>query len=182
MDTGSLIIHLVCHQCGKTYDPSIVQTYCQHDNEPLVAEYDLAKGLSKEVLDNRPSDMWRYREVLPIRKVSNIISLGEGMSPILSLNRLNKKLDIEQVLLKDEGLNPVYKKLRTKFNKPRDKCFILENADNISRYFGKNLPLLKGESLEICDTCRKGGIPKFYRKFFRNFFRNSRDLFISKPN
>ena len=54
----------------------------------------------------RRPDMWRYFELLPVRNPENIISLGEGFTPILSLERIGKSLGIRNLLMKDEGLNP----------------------------------------------------------------------------
>jgi threonine synthase len=50
--------------------------------------------------------MWRYREMMPVLDDRNIVSLGEGMTPILSLNRTQEKYELSQLYLKDEGRNP----------------------------------------------------------------------------
>ena len=50
--------------------------------------------------------MWRYREMLPVLEERNIVSLGEGMTPILALTRTSEKYGLSQLLLKDEGQNP----------------------------------------------------------------------------
>jgi threonine synthase len=71
--------------------------------------YDLAgirKALSKETLANRAPDLWRYRELLPVRKTENIVSLGETMTPIVVMPRLSKKLGGGEILVKDEGRLP----------------------------------------------------------------------------
>jgi len=71
--------------------------------------YDLAgirKALSKETLANRAPDLWRYRELLPVRKTENIVSLGETMTPIVAMPRLSKKLGGGEILVKDEGRLP----------------------------------------------------------------------------
>ena len=54
--------------------------------KPLLVRYDLAgvaKALSKEALAERPPDLWRYRELLPVRDPENIVSLGEAITPLI---------------------------------------------------------------------------------------------------
>lgn len=103
----SQISHLTCHECGTVYDPSEVQTYCKKDNQPLVAHYNLGnKLISKMELCLRESSMWRYREFLPIEFDENIVSLGEGMSPLLKMRKLEEKNGATNIYIKDEGQNP----------------------------------------------------------------------------
>ncbi|EJF08658.1 threonine synthase [Pontibacter sp. BAB1700] len=72
----------------------------------MLAGYNLAKSLSKEVLQKREGTMWRYLEMLPVLHKENIVSLGEGYTPILTLNNLAKKYELRSLQLKDEGQNP----------------------------------------------------------------------------
>ena len=77
--------------------------------KPLLVRYDLAgvkKALTKDALAGRPADMWRYRELLPVRKVSDIVSLGEVMTPLIRLPRLGSKLGGGEIIVKDEGRLP----------------------------------------------------------------------------
>src|SRR5438270_830612 len=63
--------------------------------KPLLVRYDLAgvkKALTKEALAQRPPDMWRYRELLPVRKCADIVSLGEAMTPLIRLPKLAERL------------------------------------------------------------------------------------------
>ena len=50
--------------------------------------------------------MWRYAEMLPVIKESNVISLGEGMTPMFSLNKLADRYGFSDLLMKDESFNP----------------------------------------------------------------------------
>src|SRR4051812_38285 len=78
-------------------------------NKPLLVRYDLAgvkKALTKDALARRPPDMWRYREMLPVRSVSDIVSLGEVMTPLIRLPKLGKKLGGGEIIVKDEGRLP----------------------------------------------------------------------------
>src|SRR6266403_3941836 len=77
--------------------------------KPLLVRYDLAgvkKALTREALAQRPADMWRYREILPVRKVSAIVGLGEAMTPLIRLPKLAKKSGGGEIIVKDEGRLP----------------------------------------------------------------------------
>lgn len=101
----TLYSHLICSKSGKHYDKNQLQTYSDL-NKPLLAQYDLAFGLDKSILLDRPKNLWRYREVLPVEHDKNIVSLGEGFTPILPLDFLSKRLEINNLYLKDEAHNP----------------------------------------------------------------------------
>ncbi len=105
----SSITHLKCSGCGEIYAHDSVQNFCTnpHCQETLLAEYDLKTiRVTKDDLKNRQANMWRYREFLPITDEKNIVSLGEGGTPLFKANKLSKAIDIEQLYWKDEGGNP----------------------------------------------------------------------------
>jgi threonine synthase len=76
---------------------------------PLSTTYDTSRA-AREVLPGtfaaRPADLWRYREMLPVQRRENCVTLGEGMTPLLELPRLGGRLGTSRLLLKDESLNP----------------------------------------------------------------------------
>jgi threonine synthase len=75
----------------------------------LLVRYDLERAkltLTKESLHARRADLWRYREVLPVEADGNIVSFGEGWTPLLHARRLGKKVGVHQLYIKDEGQNP----------------------------------------------------------------------------
>ncbi|MFW6041007.1 MAG: threonine synthase [Thermoplasmatota archaeon] len=101
--------NLECSECGKIFDASKIQTICHDCDEPLLARYNLDKikeSVNKEDIESRYPNMWRYREFLPVLRDENIVSLGEGFTPIIRLRRLGKQLGIDRLYLKDEGLSP----------------------------------------------------------------------------
>ncbi|GHB49344.1 threonine synthase [Mongoliitalea lutea] len=102
----SYLKSLECTACGKYFDPFSIQTFSTCCNKPLNATYDVTDGLEKEVLLKRPSTLWRYREMLPLLDTDNCVSLGEGMTPMVSLNNLGAQYGFENLLMKDESLNP----------------------------------------------------------------------------
>jgi threonine synthase len=102
----TLYAHLECAKTGEVYTPDIIQTYSRH-HQPLVAKYHLRESqVSPEDLRQRPLTMWRYREFLPVRNDQHIVSLGEGMTPLIPLPRLAKTLGLAALTVKDEALNP----------------------------------------------------------------------------
>jgi threonine synthase len=107
--TTSTLIHLVCTACGAQHDAARLQNLCTACGKPLSARYDLARAartLTKEALRTRPHSLWRYEEVLPVLKAENIVTLGEGGTPLLPANRLAARLGLEELYIKDESLNP----------------------------------------------------------------------------
>jgi len=100
--------HLECGQCHQHHDASRLQNLCSCGG-PLLARYDLAKARAswnRDSIPNGPSSMWRYATVLPVSKPSAIISLGEGMTPLIRTARLGALLGATDLWVKDEGVNP----------------------------------------------------------------------------
>jgi len=106
--TNSLYSHLECVECGKVFSKDIIHTLCDEPDckSILSAKYNFgANSLTKEELKNRPATLWRYKEFLPVLDEANIVSLGEGFTPILKLHNL-PHIDGRNVILKDESNNP----------------------------------------------------------------------------
>ncbi len=106
LERYSLLQGLQCSKCGQGYNPKNVNTFSTCCNKPLTANYELDSGLSKAHLDQHDNSMWRYHAMLPVLNKQNIVSLGEGMTPVLPLRTLGKKYNLPQLFLKDESLNP----------------------------------------------------------------------------
>jgi threonine synthase len=102
----SLAKAMVCSACKKEFSLDAVNSYATCCNQPLVIEYALGNGFSKRSLSSREKSMWRYKEMLPVFDPSNIVSLGEGMTPIIPLSNLANEYGFREILLKDESLNP----------------------------------------------------------------------------
>src|SRR5436853_115214 len=101
----STITSLSCFKCGKQYSAKTINTYATCCDQPLVANYDLAY-ISKDIINAEDLTMWRYSSLLPVLNKNNIVSLGEGMTPILPLTKSAAKHGLADVLLKDESFNP----------------------------------------------------------------------------
>ena len=109
MKYQSAITHLECTLTGERFDASHPYRTNPANGKPLFARYDLEKAkatLTKESLADRSGNMWRYREVMPVIDDDNIITLGEGGTPLLKAERLAEAVGMETVYIKDEGVNP----------------------------------------------------------------------------
>jgi len=98
--------NLQCDNCGEIYDKNNIHSYCLKDNQPLLANYRLDSPPKKSLLKNQSANMWRYNDLLPIEKKENIVSLGEGFTPLLNLSNLKLKYNQSKLFLKDESGNP----------------------------------------------------------------------------
>lgn len=100
--------HLECSVTGERH-PAGVPHNLSRAGYPLLVRYDLEKARnswSREWIQHGPSSMWRYAPVLPVSKPSSIVSLGEGMTPLIRLKRIGLQLGLKQLYLKDDGVNP----------------------------------------------------------------------------
>ena len=105
----SYIDHLECTQCGKTYPHDELSKISPCCNKVLFARYNLAQlkaDKTREDWIDRPSNMWRFAELMPVVNPDNILTLGEGGTPLLEANQLGSKLGMSKLLIKEEGLNP----------------------------------------------------------------------------
>ena len=104
------VTHLECANCGLRHEAGVLQNLCIECGKPLLVRYDLrtaSQTLTQESLKGRVSSLWRYREVLPVKTDENIVSFGEGWTPLLAAEHLASTLPVKLVLLiKDEGQNP----------------------------------------------------------------------------
>lgn len=104
------VTHLECALCGLRHEAGVLQNLCIECGKPLLVRYDLAEAgetLTRESLGSRKSSLWRYREVLPVTDPANIVSFGEGWTPLLKADRLADSLSIPlKLYIKDEGQNP----------------------------------------------------------------------------
>ena len=104
------VTHLECALCGLRHEANVIQNLCVECGKPLLVRYDLEKAgqtLTKESLKTRESSLWRYREVLPVERAENTVSLGEGWTPLFKTDVLASKLAIKlDLYIKDEGQNP----------------------------------------------------------------------------
>jgi threonine synthase len=103
----SFVTHLESAIDGTVFESGKLHT--THLGRPLWVRYDLdavQEVLTKEMLFRRPANMWRYRELLPPKYDDSIVTLGEGMTPLLSVPRLGMEFGLSDLWVKDESQLP----------------------------------------------------------------------------
>ena len=104
----TFVTHLECAMSGERYEAGVLHNLSRA-GKPLLVRYDLSgvrNALNKDALARRPADLWRYRELLPVRHLADIVSLGEAVTPLIRLRKLAAKLGGGEILIKDEGRLP----------------------------------------------------------------------------
>ena len=98
--------HLECSACSKTFDPSTIVNLCEC-GAPIMPRYNL-KAAASAVCKNdlRGCTLWRYHAVLPVQSECGIVTLGEGGTPLLRVDRLGAQLGLSNLSVKDESVNP----------------------------------------------------------------------------
>ncbi len=108
-DTETFVTHLECAYEGDRYEADTLHNISKA-GKPLLVRYDLegvAKKLTKDVLATRAPTMWRYRELLPVRRTENVITLGEVMTPFVRLPAVERNNGASApIIVKDEGRLP----------------------------------------------------------------------------
>src|SRR6201987_4413839 len=105
----TFVTHLECSLTGERYPADTLQTLSKV-GRPLLVRYDLdgiRRALPRAALDCRPQTLWRYRELLPVRRSENVLSLGEVVTPLIPLPRIAARLTKGgEILVKDESRLP----------------------------------------------------------------------------
>lgn len=104
----SALDHLLCPRCSATHDADRVKNLCACGS-PLLAQYDIgiaSSTMTAQSIADRPPSLWRYHEVLPVRDEGAVVTLGEGMTPLLPVSRLGAQIGVPGLMMKDEGIIP----------------------------------------------------------------------------
>lgn len=104
-DRPTFVTHLECSMTGERYAADTLHGLSRV-GRPLLVRYDLdavRAAVPKAMIEARPTDLWRWRELLPVRRTDNIVSLGEIETPLVSIPRSSGS---RNVLVKDEGRLP----------------------------------------------------------------------------
>jgi len=108
MKTMTFAQEIVCPRCDNRFPLSKLLNLCACGS-PLLVRYDLKTAsalVTKSSLQGRVPTLWRYRELLPLQDDANLISLGEGFTPLIEAKTLAFELGLEQLWIKDEAQNP----------------------------------------------------------------------------
>ncbi len=102
------VSQLRCAQCQAVYSGDMPLQNCLCGGALLVIydEKAVAACVKPRDIERRAANLWRYRELLPVQDESRIISLGEGMTPLLPLKGAGRAHHMLNLYLKDEGMNP----------------------------------------------------------------------------
>jgi len=119
--------HLECTATGETLESEELRGLSPA-GKPLFARYDLeeiGRAFDPSDLEGRRADLWRYEEVLPVRRRKHQIGLGEGWTPLVGSSRLADELGVDRVWIKNEGRNP------TGSFKDRGLCLAISRAKEL---------------------------------------------------
>jgi threonine synthase len=100
----TFVTHLECSLTGEQYEADQLHGLSRA-GRPLLVRYDLGavRGfVPRAMIEARPTDLWRWRELLPVRRTENVVSLGEIETPLVPI----AKSGGPRVLVKDEGRLP----------------------------------------------------------------------------
>jgi threonine synthase len=98
--------YLKCRECGRQYPKKAVHV-CEFDFGPLEADYNydqIRHSISRSLIESRPQNMWRYRELLPIDGEPTV-GLKTGFTPLVKADRLAKALGIRELYIKNDAFN-----------------------------------------------------------------------------
>lgn len=104
----SYVSHLYCPKCEKTYSTDEINQLCECGS-PLLVSYkmdELKNAFKPGDLLKRTPDLWRYHELLPVEAPESVVTLGEGMTPMLHLKKAGEEMNIPGLYMKDEGMIP----------------------------------------------------------------------------
>lgn len=107
--TGTFFTHLECSKCGIHFSKNEIHNLSECCSLPLFPRYDINRAKSKfkkQDLLNRLPTMWRYKEMMPVESDENIITLGEGFTPLQYTKSLGNYFGLHHLFLKNEGINP----------------------------------------------------------------------------
>ena len=107
-ERGRRVLGLRCRECGADYELQATHV-CEACFGPLDVRYDyglIRRTMSRERIAQGPPTMWRYRDLLPLEDDANVISLGEGFTPLIKAERLGAELGLRNLYLKNDSMNP----------------------------------------------------------------------------
>ena len=149
----SHVSHLECSATGERYDAGKPHNLSRV-GKPLIVRYDLksvGRAVGREVLASRPADLWRYRELLPLRSPEDVVNLGEQFTPVVPLHGTSQRMGGGELLVKDEG------RLPTGSFKARG----LAVAVSMAKSFGASqiaMPTVGSGGASLAAYCRRAGL------------------------
>ena len=148
----TFVTHLECSAEGDLYEADQLHGLSKA-GKPLLVRYDLdgvKASLSKEDLLHRAPDLWRYRELLPVRRAENIVSLGEMITPLVPIPGPAGA----EILVKDEG------RLPTGSFKARGLCMAVSMAKELGVKI-MAMPTNGNAGAALAAYCSRAGIKSY---------------------
>ena len=146
------VTHLECSAEGDLYEANQVHNLSAA-GKPLLVRYDLSAvkaSVSKNDIGKRAANLWRYKELLPVRKAENIVSLGETITPLVTISGPNGN----EILVKDEG------RLPTGSFKARGLCMAVSMAKELG-VETMAMPTNGNAGAALAAYCSRAGIESF---------------------
>ena len=146
------VTHLECSSEGDLYEADQVQNLSTA-GKPLLVRYDLPAvkaSITKNEVEKRAATLWRYKELLPVRKAENIVSLGETITPLVTISGPNGN----EILVKDEG------RLPTGSFKARGLCMAVSMAKELG-VETMAMPTNGNAGAALAAYCSRAGIESF---------------------
>ena len=155
-DWKTFVTHLECSATGEHYAPGEKHNLSRA-GKPLIVRYDLAsiaRDVKRSEMATRPLGLWRYRELLPVRRPDDVVSLGELATPLIPLNETSRRVNGGNLVVKDEG------RLPTGSFKARG----IAVAVSMARSFGARqiaMPTVGSGGAALAAYCRRAGIDSY---------------------
>lgn len=105
-----MLRHFFCPQCKSLVPPLGLQQRCLICGSVLVAGYDykaIGEKLVPADLYSRARNIWRYQELLPVMDEASIVTLGEGLSPVIPMLQIDKNMQAARLFMKDDSVMPL---------------------------------------------------------------------------
>jgi threonine synthase len=152
----TFVTHLECSATGERHAADRLHNLSRA-GKPLLVRYDLEgvqRALPRERLLERAPTLWRYRELLPVRRSTNIVSLGEVMTPIVEVPRIAKRIGAGALLVKQEGVLP------TGSFKARGQTVAISMAKELG-VKAAVIPTAGNAGAAMAAYCSRAGIPSY---------------------
>ena len=155
MTSFSYIDHLECTICGKEFPYDGLATVSDCCGKVLFVRYDLPRlrrEVQRSVFDSRPANMWRYNELLPVTDPDEIITLGEGGTPLLDATTLAQQVGVRRLPHQGRGPHP------TGTSRPRGIAAAVSKAVEVGAR-GFTMPSAGNAAGAAAAYCARAGTP-----------------------
>ncbi len=107
-EAATFVTHLECSMTGERYEADRLHNL-SNAGKPLLVRYDLGairRAVDRQTFERRAPTLWKWREFLPVQRTENVVTLGEFATPVIGCPRVEQRLGVSALLVKDEGRLP----------------------------------------------------------------------------